>query len=185
MEQWQSPLKDVFPIYKKKWKQEMLYQEGNSGKENKSTSITKPKVLIPVFSGTHGEYDTELRFKEAGAEVETFVFKVLTNDKIQDSIDELATRIRQCQILVFANGFILGNEPEGGGKLINILFNHPRLKEVLNEHITTKDGLVLGIGSGLNALIKLGLIEKGYVSKLDGNSTIYYNQIYGAILYQQ
>ena len=180
MEQWQSPLKDVFPIYKEKVEaDEILYREGNQIKRTKATSITKPKVLIPIFSGTHGEYDAELRFKEAGAEVETFVFKGLTKDKIQESIDELAKRISQCQILVFANGFILGNEPEGGGKLINILFNHPRLKEVLNEHITTKDGLVLGIGSGLNALIKLGLIEKGYIAKPDQNSTSITSNLWG------
>ena len=172
MEEWQNPLKDVFPVYEEKVQaKEMLYQGGTQIKRVKGVNIAKPKVLIPVFSGTHGEYDTELRFKEAGAEVETFVFKGLTRDKIEDSIYELAKRISKCQIIAFPNGFILGNEPEGGGKLINILFNHPRLKEALNEHLNTKDGLVLGIGSGLIALIKLGLIENGYVSRLDENST--------------
>ena len=180
MEKWQSPLEDVFPIYEEKVQtKEILYDGGNRINKPTGLNIAKPKVLIPVFTGTHGEYDTELRFKEAGAEVETVVFKGLTRDKIEDSIDELAKRISQCQILVFANGFILGNEPEGAGKLINILFNHPRLKDALNNHISTKDGLILGIGSGLNALIKLGLIEKGCVSGQDENSTSITSNLWG------
>lgn len=160
---WEKPLKDVFPAQEEKVEgKEVLYTEGSKIKKLKA--IAKPRVLIPVFPGTNGEYDMAKAFEEAGAEVETYVFKSLTKDLIDGSIKELAEKIRNCQILGFANGFIFGNEPETGGKLLNILFNHPLLKETLEEHLTVRDGLVLGIGAGLTSLIKLGLIGRPYIA---------------------
>ena len=167
VEAWEKPLMEVFPAGAKDKEQssDIVYRGGSSVKRLKS--IVKPKVLIPVFSGTNGEYDMALSFKEAGAEVDTFIFKSLSRDLIDESIRQLAERIRQCQIIGFANGFLLGNEPETGGKLLNILFNNPLLKEAINEHLKVRDGLVLGIGTGLTGLIKLGLIEKGEVSNIN------------------
>ncbi len=167
IEAWEKPLMEVFPVGETNQDEvdEVVYRGGSKIKSIKS--IGKPKVLIPVFSGTNGEYDMALRFEEAGAEVETFIFKSLSRDLIDKSIRELAEKIRQCQIIGFANGFLLGNEPETGGKLLNILFNHPLLKEALNEHLKVRDGLVLGIGTGLTGLVKLGLIEKGDISTIN------------------
>mgnify|MGYP003938452263 CR=1 FL=1 len=166
---WEKPLMEVFPIKEeRKQKEDMLYTGGT--KITRIKSLAQPRVLIPVFAGTNGEYDMAQRFEEAGAKVETFVFKSLSSDLIDESIKELAERIRQCQILGFANGLLLGNEPETSGKLIKLLFDYPLLKEALDEHLKVKDGLVLGIGAGFSGLIKLGLIEKGEVSGIDESS---------------
>ncbi len=171
IEKWQEPLKDVFPIEEdSKVNIEHIYYE-KGVKTSKISSIARPKVLIPVFTGTHGEYDLELKFKEAGAEVDTFVFKSLSRDKVRESVRELAKRIKDCQILALANGFILGNEPESGGKMLKLIFRESELKEAVNELLSARDGLVLGIGAGVHALIKLGLIEKGYITDSDDTST--------------
>lgn len=173
---WEKTLMEVFPTKEEKHQgKDVLYTGG--AKINRIKSIAKPRVFIPVFAGTNGEYDMAQKFEEAGAKVETFVFKSLSKALIDESIKELAERISHCQILGFANGFLLGNEPETSGKLTSILFNHPLLKEALNEHLQVKDGLVLGIGSGFNSLIKLGLIEKGQVADIDEASPyIAYNK---------
>lgn len=167
VEEWERPLAEVFPIREedKSNNREILYTNGI--KINKAKSIVKPKVLIPVFTGTHGEYDMAQRFEEAGAEVDTFVFNSLSKGKAKESYVELANRIKDCQILGLANGFILGNEPETSGKLLKIVFNNPVLKEALNEHLKAKDGLILGVGSGFSALLKLGIIENGEVSDVE------------------
>ena len=171
IEKWQQPLGDVFPVEEdsKVAIEPIYYGEGSNIKRVKS--IAQPKVLIPIFTGTHGEYDLEMRFKEAGAEVETLVFKSLSRDKVRDSIRELAKRIKDCQILALANGFLLGHEPETAGKMLKLIFRVPELKEAINELLTAKDGLILGIGAGLHGLIKLGLIEKGYITDLEDTST--------------
>ena len=173
---WEKTLMEVFPTKEEKHQgKDVLYTGG--AKINRIKSIAKPRVFIPVFAGTNGEYDMAQKFEEAGAQVETFVFKSLSKALIDESIKELAERISHCQILGFANGFLLGNEPETSGKLINVLFNHPLLKEALNEHLQVRDGLVLGIGAGFNSLIKLGLIEKGEVEDIDEASPyIAYNK---------
>ncbi len=170
IEAWERTLKEVFPVKEERRVKdtEIVYSGGSRIKRIKS--LAKPKVLIPVFAGTNGEYDMALQFERAGAEVETFVFKTLSQDLIEESLRELADKIKECQILGFANGHILGNEPETAGKLIKLLFEKPVLKEAVNEHLKVRDGLVLGIGSGLNALIKLGLIEKGEISSIDESS---------------
>lgn len=171
IEEWQRPLEDVFPTEENS-QDNIKYVYYEKGRKIKTTrSIAKPRVLIPIFTGTHGEYDMEMKFKDAGADVETFVFKSLSKNKVRESIGELSRKIKDCQILAFANGFIFGNEPETGGKALNLIFRDPALTEAINELLTVKDGLILGIGAGLHGLIKLGLIEKGYVSNLENNST--------------
>lgn len=156
IEKWKSPLKDIFPIQEKKFTDtNILYTKGNIIK--KTNRIAKPRVLIPVFTGTHGEYDMTARFKEAGADVKTYVFNTL--DSIDKSYEDLANEIENCQILGLPHGYILGNEPETGGKLLKIVLNNPRIQEAIDRHLNLKDGLILGVGSGLHGLIKSGLIE--------------------------
>lgn len=167
-----SVLDEVFPSKDngEPFLQELIYSKG----ERKVSKIkfAKPKVLIPIFTGTHGEYDMEAAFKNAGADVETLVFKSLDRSHIEESIGILAERIDNCQILGLAHGFILGNEPEAAGKLIDILFRNKRLQEAIEKHITVKDGLILGIGTGFNSLMKLGLIEEGRIFERNAASTV-------------
>ena len=95
---------------------------------------------------------------------EDLVFNTLTREKIQESYRELAKRISQAQIVAFPDGAILGNEPEAGGKLLRLVLNNPLVKEAIEEHLHHKDGLILGIGSGFQGLIKSGLIDFGRIN---------------------
>ena len=156
IEKWKSPLDKVFPIHQgRSTGNEILYKRGNTIKRLKR--IAKPRVLIPVFTGTHGEYDMAERFKEAGADVKIHVFNTLQS--IEKSYEDLAREISKSQILGLPHGYILGNEPESGGKLLKIVLNNPRINEAVNKHLKMDDGLILGLGSGLHGLIKSGLIE--------------------------
>ncbi len=129
--------------------------------------VDTPRVLIPVVAGTHGEYDLGLSFKKAGADVKTLVIKTLTREDFKNSLDELAREIEKSHILAFPDGKIMGGEPEGDGKLYRLIFNDPRVKKAMLEHIYDKNRLVIGIGAGLNALIKVGLIECGRIKDTD------------------
>lgn len=173
-----SILDEVFPIKDdgEPFLQELVYTKGV--RKTSKIKLTKPKVLIPIFTGTHGEYDMEAAFKSAGADVETLVFKSLDKSHIEDSIRILSERIENCQILGLAHGFLLGNEPEAAGKLIDILFRSKRLQESIERHLSAKDGLILGIGTGFNSLMKLGLIEEGKISERnDGSTVVSYNRM--------
>lgn len=173
-----SVLSEVFPIKDdgEPFLQELVYTKGE--RTSSKIKFARPKVLIPVFTGTHGEYDMEAAFKNAGADVETLVFKSLDRNHIEESIGILADRIDNCQILGLAHGFLLGNEPEAAGKLIDILFRNKRLQEAIERHLTVKDGLILGIGTGFNSLMKLGLIEDGKISERnEGSTVVSYNRM--------
>ena len=154
----------------------MVYTKGT--KKTSRVKAVKPKVFIPIFTGTHGEYDIEASFRSAGAEVETFVFKSIDRRHVKESLQILADKIENCQILGLAHGFLLGNEPETAGKLLNIIFRDERVADALMKHLLEKDGLVLGIGSGFNSLVKLGLIDTGGISeRTAGSTTISYNRM--------
>lgn len=173
-----SVLDEVFPIKDngEPFLQELVFTKGE--KSSSKIKFARPKVLIPIFTGTHGEYDMESAFKNAGADVETLVFKSLDRNHIEESIGILAERIDNCQILGLAHGFLLGNEPEAAGKLIDILFRNKRLQEAIERHLTVKDGLILGIGTGFNSLMKLGLIEDGKISERnEGSTVVSYNRM--------
>ncbi len=155
---WEGTLNDVFPINRDS--EQASIKPYNRGQIAKSKhKIVKPRVLIPIFTGTHGEYDMAQSFINAGAEVETFVFKSLNKKYIESSFKELSKKIEKCQILGFPNGQIYGDEPEESGKLIKLIFSNPYVKESLNEFLNVKDGLILGIGEGLAGLLRLGLID--------------------------
>jgi len=173
-----SILDEVFPIKDngEPFLQELVFTKGE--KSSSKIKFARPKVLIPIFTGTHGEYDMESAFKNAGADVETLVFKSLDRKYIEESIGILAQRIDNCQILGLAHGFLLGNEPEAAGKLIDILFRNKRLQEAIERHLTVKDGLILGVGTGFNSLMKLGLIEEGRISERnEGSTVVSYNRM--------
>lgn len=168
IERWQAPLADIFPSHSEDIQlDKKTYSKGN--KIKRINRIARPKVLIPVFTGSNGEYDMASSFREAGAEVKTFVFNSLAD--IEKSYEDLAREIENCQILALANGYILGNEPESAGKLLKLILNKARIKEAINKHLQIDDGLILGVGSGLHALIKSGLIENGEISDIEEDST--------------
>ena len=140
--------------------------------------VAKPKVFIPVFPGTNCEYDSLKAFENAGAEIKTIVFKNLSADNIVESVGAFAEGIKGAQILMFPGGFSAGDEPDGSGKFIATAFNNDRIKDAVGALINNRDGLVLGICNGFQALIKLGLVPYGEImpQKVD-SPTLAMNQI--------
>ncbi len=140
--------------------------------------ISHPKVLIPVFPGTNCEYESARAFTEHGAKVETLVIRNRSSQELQESIQALQHSIDSAQIVCFPGGFSGGDEPAGSGKFIATLFHNPYLQESLENLLYRRDGLVLGICNGFQALIKLGLLPTGHIQGLSENSpTLTYNTI--------
>ena len=126
--------------------------------------VAKPNVFIPVFPGTNCEYDTTIAFRDAGASTESLVFKNMTEQNITDSVNAFAKAIKQSQILMFSGGFSAGDEPDGSAKFITSVFRNERIKEAVHELLDERDGLILGICNGFQALVKLGLVPYGKIT---------------------
>ncbi|MCR5720333.1 MAG: phosphoribosylformylglycinamidine synthase [Lachnospiraceae bacterium] len=140
--------------------------------------IAKPTVFIPVFPGTNCEYDSAQAFKRAGANVVTKVFKNLTAEDIRDSVAEYEKAIANAQIIMFPGGFSAGDEPDGSAKFFATAFRNEKLKEAVEDLLNKRDGLILGICNGFQALIKLGLVPEGKIVGQDENSpTLTFNTI--------
>ncbi|MCR5102986.1 MAG: phosphoribosylformylglycinamidine synthase [Eubacterium sp.] len=125
--------------------------------------IAKPHVFIPVFPGTNCEYDSARAFERAGAEAEVIVLNNMDEQGIRDSVDAFTKAIRQSQIVMFPGGFSGGDEPDGSGKFIATTFRNEKIKEEMMKLLNERDGLVLGICNGFQALIKLGLVPMGEI----------------------
>jgi len=132
--------------------------------------VAKPRVFIPVFPGTNCEYDSMRAFENAGAMVETIVFKNMTENHILESVEAFERAIKQAQILMLPGGFSAGDEPDGSGKFIATAFRNVRIKDAINDLIRKRDGLILGICNGFQALIKLGLVPYGEITTLKEDS---------------
>ena len=138
----------------------------------------KPKVLIPVFPGTNCEYDAAKAMRNAGAEPEILVIKNLTATGIAESMDAVAKALGQAQIVFLPGGFSGGDEPDGSAKLITSFFRAAKIKDQVHDLLKNRDGLMLGICNGFQALIKLGLVPYGEIIDTDENCpTLTYNTI--------
>ena len=126
--------------------------------------VAKPRVFIPVFPGTNCEYDTMRSFRDAGAEVSTVVFRNRNEQDIRESVEAFEKEIRNAQILMFPGGFSAGDEPDGSGKFIATAFRNAKITDAVNDMLKQRDGLVLGICNGFQAIIKLGLVPYGEVT---------------------
>mgnify|MGYP000402849275 CR=1 FL=1 len=140
--------------------------------------VAKPRVFIPVFPGTNCEYDSTRAFERAGAEVDVKVFKNLTAEDIHDSVELFEKAIDQAQIIMFPGGFSAGDEPDGSAKFFATAFQNAKLKEAVQKLLNERDGLALGICSGFQALIKLGLVPYGEICGQKADSpTLTFNTI--------
>lgn len=141
-------------------------------------NVAKPTVFIPVFPGINCEYDTAAAFEAAGAKTDIFVIRNLTPDAIKESVEEMAKRMKQAQIMALPGGFSAGDEPDGSGKFMATMFRNPTLTEAVEDLLTNRDGLILGICNGFQALIKLGLVPYGRIVPLkDDSPTLTFNTI--------
>ncbi len=140
--------------------------------------VASPRVLIPVFPGTNCEYDTKRAFEKAGAIADVFIVKNLSSKDIEESVNEFAKKIEESQIIMIPGGFSGGDEPDGSGKFITAFFRNPRIKDGVHNLLKNRDGLMLGICNGFQALIKLGLVPYGEIVEMQDNSpTLTFNSI--------
>ncbi len=140
--------------------------------------IAKPRVFIPVFPGTNCEYDSARAFEKAGAITNVKVFKNQTAEDIRESVDEFSRAIAQSQIVMFPGGFSAGDEPEGSAKFFATAFRNEKMKEAIHGLLNNRDGLMLGICNGFQALIKLGLVPYGEIhTQKEDSPTLTYNTI--------
>ncbi len=175
---WEEPLNGVFPIKSESGEGDAELPLFTTYGPRRSESFGKPRVFIPVCPGTNCEYDSAEAFERAGAVADVMVLRNNTAQDLAESIDEMAKRIAQAQIIMFPGGFSAGDEPEGSGKFIATLFRNPALTEALESLLYQRDGLALGICNGFQALIKLGLLPYGHVQPLKADSpTLTYNTI--------
>ena len=138
----------------------------------------KPRVFIPAFPGTNCELDTERKFRLAGAETEILVIRNRTPRDIEESVQAIIKAIERANMIAFPGGFSGGDEPDGSGKFIATTFKNPAISEKIADLLENRDGLILGICNGFQALIKLGLVPYGKVSPLtSGSPTLTYNNI--------
>ena len=140
--------------------------------------VAKPKVFIPAFPGTNCEIDTARAFEKAGAETEILVVNNLSASAINETIDKMVKSIEESQIVMLPGGFSGGDEPEGSGKFIATTFRNPKVKEAVSRLLNCRDGLMLGICNGFQALIKLGLVPYGEIVEIKPDDpTLTFNTI--------
>ena len=143
-----------------------------------AVKTAKPKVLIPVFPGTNCEYDSARAMMNAGAEAEIVVIRNLTAEDVARSVETVAAKIADSQMIFIPGGFSGGDEPDGSAKFITAFFRNPAVKEQVTRLLEQRDGLMLGICNGFQALIKLGLVPYGKIIDTDENCpTLTYNTI--------
>ena len=170
LDAWMTPLEDVFPT-----------AAGREAKGNEAAleeklyhsdavyvcdhKIGQPTVFIPVFPGTNCEYDSARAFERAGAKVVTRVLRNMSAEDIRQSVDEYRREIAKAQIVMFPGGFSAGDEPEGSAKFFATVFRNAVMKEEIEKLLGERDGLMLGICNGFQALIKLGLLPEGEIKE--------------------
>ena len=143
-----------------------------------AVKVAKPKFLIPVFPGTNCEYDSARAMMQAGADAEIFVIRNQTAEDVSRSVETLAKKIADSQGIFIPGGFSGGDEPDGSAKFITAFFRNPAVKEQVMKLLDERDGLMLGVCNGFQALIKLGLVPYGKILDTDENCpTLTYNTI--------
>lgn len=187
--EWEKPLEKVFPTKKEVAEEHRIahckgveYEklekiEHENIISNISNAYAKPRVFIPVFPGTNSEYDLERAFNREGGLAKIGVFNNLSHSNILSSIDNFVKEINNSQILMLPGGFSAGDEPDGSAKFMVAVLKNKKVKEAV-ENLLKRDGLILGICNGFQALIKSGLLPYGEIRELNETSpTLTFNTI--------
>ena len=180
-EAWMAPLEPIFPVAPKS-KPVVKNVPMNTARAAYPGILpvvnAKPRVFIPVFPGTNCEIDTARAFEKAGAKTDILVVRNLTPSAIEETIREMAKRIAKAQIVMLPGGFSGGDEPDGSGKFIATTFRNPVIAHEVTKLLEERDGLMLGICNGFQALIKLGLVPYGRITEIGKNDpTLTFNTL--------
>jgi phosphoribosylformylglycinamidine synthase len=178
LEAWTEPLADIYPETTDPDSSEAQVFSSTFNIGRSTLDVPKPKVIIPTFPGTNCEYDTAKVFREAGAEAHIEVFRNITPQAVDESLKALADHIKSSQIFMLPGGFSAGDEPAGSGKFIATILRSPRVADALMDLLKNRDGLILGICNGFQALVKTGLVPYGEIrDPQPGAPTLTYNDI--------
>ena len=174
---WESKLEPVYP-YRKAGPAVEKINGSLTAPAAPKIGVAKPKVIIPVFPGTNCEYDTAKAFARAGADPEILVIRNLTPADVTASCEALVKAIGESQIVMLPGGFSGGDEPDGSAKFIASFFRSPAVTEAVRRLLQQRDGLMLGICNGFQALIKLGLVPYGDIRPITAyDPTLTFNTI--------
>ena len=180
-EAWEGAIESVFPYRADGESVEPISFDpelARAARPAPAVRVARPRVVIPVFPGTNCEYDTAHAFERAGAVADVFVINNLTPEAVAESTHELARRIRESQIVMIPGGFSGGDEPDGSAKFITAFFRAPEVTDAVRELLQSRDGLMLGICNGFQALVKLGLVPYGDIRPMDDTCpTLTFNTI--------
>ena len=179
LQAWEGKLEPIFP-YHAPARQEEVPCVAYKAETRVAPKVgaARPRVLIPVFPGTNCEYDSARAMERAGAQPDVFVINNLTPAHVAESAKELAKRIGESQMVFLPGGFSGGDEPEGSAKFIAAFFRNPAITEAVHALLKQRDGLMLGICNGFQALVKLGLVPFGEIVKTDASCpTLTFNEI--------
>ena len=176
-EAWEAKMEPVFP-YRGKGEAVEAVTDDSHVPLTFSTTLAKPRVIIPVFPGNNCEFDSARAFRRAGAQAETLVINNLTPNAVAESVEALVKAINNSQIVMIPGGFSGGDEPDGSAKFITAFFRNPAVTEAVRDLLNNRDGLMLGICNGFQALVKLGLVPYGDIVPMTPEcATLTFNNI--------
>ena len=176
---YESVLDDVYPTKQQAPTKEVIVKDCTERSSLRvQNKVDEVKVVIPVFPGTNCEYDSKRAFEKAGATVQLVLIRNKTESMLKESIDELEKAIQSANIVMIPGGFSAGDEPEGSGKFIATVLRNPKLKDAITDLLENRDGLMIGICNGFQALVKLGLLPYGKIKDMeDDDPTLTFNTI--------
>ncbi|MEG0683622.1 MAG: phosphoribosylformylglycinamidine synthase, partial [Coprobacillus sp.] len=161
-------LNDVYPTTEEAPTDEIIVKDCDERTNLCASKVyDEVKVVIPVFPGTNCEFDSKRAFERAGATVQLVLIRNKTEADIKKSVDELEAAIKASQIMMLPGGFSAGDEPEGSGKFIATVLRNPKLKAAITDLLDNREGLMIGICNGFQALVKLGLLPYGQIKDMD------------------
>lgn len=176
---YEMPLESVYPSKIETKKSAVISKECTlRPKLHASKTYDEVKVVIPVFPGTNCEYDSKRAFERAGAKVELVIIRNKTKEDVENSINDLVKAISDTQIIMLPGGFSAGDEPEGSGKFIATVLRNEKIKNAIDDLLDNREGLMIGICNGFQALIKLGLLPDGHIRNMSkDDATLTFNTI--------
>ena len=180
---WEAPLETVFPVRTAEHKEDKEPNVPNISFTERmgrgpAIKVARPKVVIPVLPGTNCEVDSKRAFEAAGADVSIQIINNLSELNLIESINQMSNKIKESQIIMIPGGFSGGDEPDGSAKFMTAVFRNPLISEAVRDLLENRDGLMLGICNGFQALVKLGLLPFGEIREPSEElATLTYNDI--------